>query len=72
MFSFTKFRYILHQSFQLGKRTKHLYTHTHKSHTSGAKTIFFIYSSNQKNRLGAAEYQFILLPELMCGWVKCH
>ena len=32
----------------------------------------FIYSSNQKNRLGAAEYQFIVLPGPMSGCLKCH
>lgn len=41
-------------------------------HTGSGTIISFIYSSNQKNRLGTAEYQFILLPEPMSGCLKCH
>lgn len=41
-------------------------------HTCSGTLISFIYSSNQKNRLGAAEYQLIVLPGPMSGCLKCH
>lgn len=41
-------------------------------HTCSGTITSFIYSSNQKNRLQAAEYQFLLLPEPMSGCLKCH
>lgn len=41
-------------------------------HTCSGTITSFIYSSNQKNRPQAAEYQFLLRPEPMSGCLKCH